>query len=370
MKKNKNFLEKIVSSDAALSVIVVLAGFLCGTVLILLVGKNPAGMYKAILQVTTGYSIDRGQFYIRYIGEWLAGSMPLILCGLAMAFAARVGLFNIGGEGQYIIGLTAAQFAALYLPQIGILHMIVAMLLAGFAGAIWGGIAGYLKAKREVSEVVATIMMNFIALYLSRMLTMTIPGTNTYRTPSFPKTAMLNSEFWSRVTHHSQFNNGIWFVIASVLLFWYIMNKTKTGYELRATGLNKTTAEVSGISVTKSIVLSMLISGLFAGFAGGVVSLGSFSYGRVLGGMDNYGFTGIAVALVGNNTAIGTMLSGLLFGMLSSAQPLMELNSIPKEIIYIIQGLVVIFIAIRYGLKIIILNSLKKKKSQKGVKNV
>jgi len=358
--QRRNLRTLLMTSDGALSVMVVLLGFLCGTILILLVGRNPSGMYKAILQVLTGYNIDRGRFYVRYVGEWLAQSMPFILCGLSMAFAARVGLFNIGGEGQYVVGLTVAQFVALLGPQIPVMHWVLALSLAMLAGAAWGGIVGALKAKFEVSEVVATIMLNYIALYASRIFVMKIPGTNTYKTPDFPVTALLRSEFLERLTKGSMLNLGIIFVVLSVIVYWFVIEKTRLGFALRATGLNKEAARCSGIPVVRSIIFSMAIAGAFAGLAGGIVSLGSFKFGRVLAGNDGYGFAGIAVALVGNNTAPGTALAGLLFGMLSSAQPLMESNRIPKEITFIIQGLVVVFIAIRAGFRIFIRYSMKK----------
>lgn len=351
----------LLKSDAAISVMVVLLGFLCGTLLILVVGRNPIGMYKAILQVLTGYNVDRGRFYVRYVGEWLATSMPFILCGLSMGFAAKTGLFNIGGEGQYVVGITVAQFVALLGPQIPTIHWLLALALAMLGGAFWGGIVGWLKAKFEVSEVVATIMLNYIALYLSRILIMKIPGTNTYKTLDYPASALLKAPFLEQLTKGSMLNLGIFFVLLSVIVYWFIIEKTRLGFGLRATGFNKEAARYGGISVVKSIVLSMAIAGAFAGLAGGIVSLGAFKYGRVLAGNDGYGFAGIAVALVGNSTALGTLLAGLLFGMLSSAQPLMESNSIPKEITFIIQGLVVVFIAIRVGFRMFIAYSLKRK---------
>jgi simple sugar transport system permease protein len=123
---------------------------------------------------------------------------------------------------------------------------------------------------------------------------------------------------------------------------------------MRAAGAEPKATRYAGIKVTRSITVSMLLAGMFAGLAGAVVALGSFGYGRVLGGYDNYGFNGIAVALIGNNTAGGTLLAGLLFGMLASAQPLMQSRQIPKEITLIISGLVVIFISMRAGVKLIL----------------
>jgi simple sugar transport system permease protein len=344
----------MLASDKAVSISVVLLGFLCGTLLVIVVGRDPGGMYSAMLQTLTGLDVTRGTWNIRYVGEWLTASLPLILCGLSMAFAARTGLFNIGAEGQYIVGLTAAQFVAIYGPQIPVLHWVLALVAAGIAGGLWGGIVGWLKAKFSVSEVVATIMLNYIAFFFSRWLTMLIPGSNTYRTPNLPATARLTSSFLDHLTNGSRLNLGLFIALASCLIFWFVIEKTRLGFELRATGLNRDAARYAGIGVTKSITTSMLFAGAFAGLAGAVVALGSFSYGRVLGGYDNYGFNGIAVALVGNNTAGGTLISGLLFGMLASAQPLMQSRQIPKEVTWIISGLVVIFISLRAGFRILL----------------
>ena len=359
----------LLRSDGAVSVLVVLLGFLCGTILVALVGRNPLNMYKAILQSLTGYNIDRGVWNIRYVGEWLNLSVPYIFCGLAMAFAARTGLFNIGGEGQYIMGLTMAQVIALLGPQIPVLHWVLAIVGAMLLGAIWGGIVGFLKARYEVSEVVATIMLNYVALYLSRIIIMAIPGTNTYKTVNFPETASLRADFLSRLTNGSTLNLGLFLVIASVILYWFLMEKTNLGFGLRATGFNKDAARYGGIPVVTSVVISMAVAGAFAGLGGGVVALGSFRYGRVLSGMDNYGFTGIAVALVGNNTAVGTMFAGLLFGLLAAAQPLMQSKQIPKEITFIIQGLIVVFIAIRTGIRLFLLWRQKKLQEKARLSN-
>jgi general nucleoside transport system permease protein len=353
-ERRKSLVDRLAASNAATSILVVALGFLVGTLLVAAVGRDPANMYKAILQVLTGFDLVRGTWNARYIGEWLVASVPLALCGLSMGFAARAGLFNIGAEGQYIVGLTAAQFAAFYFPPIPGLHWAAAVVLAMAAAAAWGGIVGFLKARYAVSEVVATIMMNYVALYVSRYATQFIPGTNTYKTPSFPATARLSSGLLEGLTNNSRLNTGLFLMLASVLAFWFLMEKTRTGFALRATGFNKDAAKASGIDVNGSLTLSMAVSGAFAGLAGAVVALGSFGYGRVLAGFDNYGFNGIAVALVGNSTAGGSLLAGLLFGMLQSAQPLMQSRQIPKEVTYIISGLVVVFISLRAGVALVI----------------
>jgi simple sugar transport system permease protein len=348
------FLDAFIASDGAISAFVVLLGFLCGTLLVVAVGRNAGNMYASLLQTLSGFDITRDTWNSRYIGEWLTASIPLILCGLSMGFAARTGLFNIGAEGQYIAGLTAAQFVALYGPQVPGLHWILAVAAGALAGAVWGGIVGWLKGKYSVSEVVATIMLNYIAYFLSRFLTRLIPDANTFKTPNFPQTALLSDPVLLKLTNGSRLGLGVYLALLCCLVYWFIIERTRLGFELRATGFNKEAARCSGIKVTRSITLSMAIAGAFAGLAGVVVALGSFNYGRVLAGYDNYGFNGIAVALVGNSTAGGTLISGLLFGMLSSAQPLMQSRQIPKEITQIISGLVVVFISLRAGFRMII----------------
>ncbi len=357
------FVNFLLHSDSAVSVLVVLLGFFVGSLLVLVVGRNPMGMYESFLQVLTGiFWNNRGEmrWEIRYVGEWINISVPYILCGLTMGFAARAGLFNIGGEGQYLAGLTTATVIGIYGPSVLGIHWMLAVVLAVVAGAFWGGLVGFLKAKFEVSEVVATIMLNYIALYIARIILLRIPGANTYKTPDFPITASIRLDFLDVLTNTSKMNMSIFFVAIAVILYWFLMEKTNLGFGLRATGFNKDAALCSGIPVVKSIVLAMAISGAFAGLAGASVALGSFEFGRIPSVLEGYGFAGIAVALVGNSTAGGTLVAGLLFGMLARAQGIMQDNGIPKEITLIIQGLIVVFIALRAGLKMYLAYQQKK----------
>jgi len=339
-------LDLLTGSNALVSAVVVFLGFLVATLILLIIGRNPSGMYQAILQVVSGFDARRGTWNVRYIGEWLVVSVPLILCGMSMGFSARSGLFNIGAEGQYIAGLTAAQIIALVTS-----NLFLAVLGAMFAGAVWGGIAGFFKARYKVSEVVTTIMMNYIALYLHRLITLRIPGSNTFRTPDYSIDATLSSPVLASITNNSRLNHSIWFTIAAVIIYWLIMEKSSLGFSLRAAGLNKDAALYAGIRVKTNITIAMTISGIFAALAGAAVSLGVFTHGRVLTSFEGYGFDGIAVALGGNCSAAGISIMGLLFGMLKSAQPLMQSRQIPREITSIIMGLVVVFIALRPGIK-------------------
>ncbi|MDR2758801.1 MAG: ABC transporter permease [Spirochaetaceae bacterium] len=350
----ERLLDILLKSDGFVSVLVVLLGFIIATVLVIATGRSPGGMYSSLLQVVSGFDARRGVWNVRYVGEWLVISMPLILCGFSMAFASRTGLFNIGAEGQYVAGITAAQIVAIYGPQIPVVHALLAVIAAIAAGGLLGGFVGYLKARYSVSEVVATIMMNYIALYIHRWVSLGLPGGTTYKTQDFPVTSRLSSSFMESFTNGSHLNYGIFLTTGAILFFWIVMGKMRLGYSLRATGYNKEAARCAGINVNRNITAAMGIAGAFAGLAGAIVSLGSLTYGRILAGQDGYGFDGIAVALVGNNTAFGTTIAGLLFGMLKSAQPLMQTRQIPKEIASIIVGLVVVFISLRTGLRMIV----------------
>jgi simple sugar transport system permease protein len=156
----------------------------------------------------------------------------------------------------------------------------------------------------------------------------------------------------SSLTNGSRLNNGLWLTAAAVFIYWVIMKKTALGYSLRDCGLNKDAAKDAGIRVKLNIPAAMAISGSFAGLAGACVSLGIFSHGRILSSFENYGFDAIAVALVGNCTAAGITVMGLLFGLLKSAQPLMQSRQIPRDVTTIIMGLVVVFVSLRAGIKL------------------
>lgn len=326
----------------------VVLGFILGSIMLLIVGLNPLDMFAAILRSVAGIS-DKG-FNIRYVGEFIINTMPLVLTGLSVAFAFRTGLFNIGAEGQMIMGAYAAVAVGLYFQLPAGIHVILCVLAAMVAGALWGTIPGFLKSKFNINEVVVSIMMNYTAMYLSNFLLKLIPGSIETKTAVIPQTALLKSDFLANLTNGSRLNWGIIIVVLAVIAFKIIMDKTTFGYELRAVGYNPFAAKYAGMKVNRNVVLSMAIAGAFAGLAGAVVSLGTFDFGRVISSFDNFGMNGIAVALIGGNTAMGTVFGGMLMGGLYSAQTTLQANGIPREISTIISALIVILIALKLGL--------------------
>lgn len=348
------FIESILSRPAWLTFSIILMAFLAATIFLWISGYNPGYLYYAIIRNVLGIDLlkigSKVFFNARLIAEWLTTSVPLILTGLSMAFALKVGLWNIGAEGQYTMGMTATILAAFYLPPIPVLHSILAILIGIIAGGLWGAIIGWFKARYQVSEVVGTIMMNYIALYTLRILVRGIPGTNTFKTPDFPATALLQSDFLRQITNNSRLNLGILWLVGAALVYYIILEKTSLGLSLKITGLNPEAARYAGVKIKRNLIFSMFLAGAFAGLAGAIVTLGSYDYARLLSGMDNYGFTGITVALVSQGATLPTIYAGLLFGALQAAQGAMQLQGIPSEIVQIIIGLIVTLIAFQTGL--------------------
>jgi simple sugar transport system permease protein len=339
-----------------LPLIAVFLGFLLGSIIVIATGRSPLSMFAAMLKGFSGFDIVNDvPFNPRYVGEFIIQSMPIILTGLAFAFASRTGLFSIGAEGQLMVGSLAATTVALVVQAPRFIHLPLVILAAALAGALWGSVPGFLKARFNVHEVTVSIMMNYIALHLNNFVILHIFGSqDRVKTAFFPETALLKSPFLQSITRGSRLNWGFIPVIIALLVFAFIINKTTFGYSLRAVGYNKEAARYAGMKVNRNIVLSMMIAGAFAGLAGAVITTGTFNFGRALSSAEGYGFDGIAVALVGGNQASGILFAGLLFGMLKSAQPLMQSAGIPREIAGIIQASIVLFVAMQYGIKLLL----------------
>ena len=248
------------------------------------------------------------------IGNTIRQITPYILAGLAVAFAFRTGLFNIGVEGQLILGWLAAAWVgyAFELPKI--IHLPLALLAAAAAGAFWAFIAGFLKAKFKVHEVIATIMLNYTALYIANAVIKNCPMAALKQNVSMSQLLYVlrfkraYRQFKSSLWDHCCTFNGSRDVVHS--------RKTTRGYELKAVGFNKNAADYAGMSVNKNIILAMTISGMFAGLGGAMEALGTFQNASIKPGFTGIGFDGIAVALLGANTPLGVVFGASLFGSL------------------------------------------------------
>ncbi len=309
---------------------------LVGAFFILAIGKNPITAYIALLKGAFGdvYSI----------GETLENTTPLILTGLAVAFAFRAKLFNIGAEGQFLIGALAATWVGTNLALPSAVHIPLVLLAGILAGGLWGGFAGLLKAVRGVHEVISTIMLNFIAIFFISYMV-----TGPMKEPSaldIPQTARIaETAQLMKIMPPSRLSSGIIFALLAAAFIWWLLWKTTVGYEVRAVGLNFFAAEFAGIKPNYNMFLAMLISGGLAGLGGAIIISGLFL--RFQHGFEpGYGFTAIAVSLVGGNNPPGVVLAALLFATLSQgALGMQNVAGVPQDIVLVIQALVIFFVA-------------------------
>jgi simple sugar transport system permease protein len=306
--------------------------------------------------LTLGHGFDSSAFNF---SQTLLTTTTLILTGLAVAFAFRCGMFNIGGQGQYIVGLIVANWVGVDLAGMSTLpHVLIAICAATAAGAVWAGIAGVLKATVGAHEVISTIMLNWIAFWGASWLVGTGGPLQNPATPFNPKSSDVAMSaripaFWG-TPNFQALDYGFFIAIGALIAFWLVLNRTTLGYEVRAVGFNPDAAAYGGINVKKNIIRAMAISGAFAGLAGAVDMLGYLYH---VGYPDipfiQVGFLGIAVALLGRNTAAGVFFSALLFGGLLYGTTL-GLTLVPNPVIevanasnltWIIEGFVVLFVS-------------------------
>ncbi len=323
--------------EVLIPIVAVFLALLVGSGFILLVGENPLMAYSVLFRESLGST--------KNIATTLQRATPLIFTGLAVAFAFRGGLFNIGAEGQLYIGAFAAAWVGFTFDLPRLIHLPLAVFAGMVGGALWGAIPGYLKAKLGVHEVINTIMLNFIALFLTDWLA-TGPfhgGTWVPETARIKSTAAL-----ARLYPPTRLNTGIYLALVAALVAYLILWKTKRGYELRAVGLNPTAAEYGGINVARNTVIAMALSGALAGLAGTEQILGLHNR-FILRFSPDLGFMGIAVALLGKNHPVGVVFAAVLFGALQSGSAAMDrLTAVPRELITIIQALIIFFVAAEY----------------------
>ena len=324
--------------------IAVIAAFVIGGILIIIIGDNPLEAYRLLLGSALSWPDG--------IGYTLFYATPLIFTGLAVLVAFRCGLLNIGAEGQLYVAAFATAWVGITFANLSAWILLPLCFVAAIlAGGVWGAIPGVLKARFGSHEVINTIMLNFVAVALVSFFTQ-----YHYRTPGDP--IMETSEIGAGA-HIARLGKlipslperiplNLAFILALVCcgLVYLFLWRTKWGYELRATGANPSAAEYGGISVRKQIVIAMTISGALAGMVGINEVLG-YRYRYYDGFSANYGFTGIAVALLGRNHPVGVLLAALLFGMLIRGGIFVDAftNNVTKDLVDVLQGIVILFVA-------------------------
>ncbi len=340
-----------------------LIAFLIGGLVVLASGANPLSTYRAIFDGTglnwlfpwvTG--ADRTLAAIN-LQQTLLLTTPLIFCGLAVAFAFRCGMFNIGGEGQYIVGsIMSVWVASAFVGMNGPLHILLAVVVAALAGGLWAGIAGFLKATVGAHEVISTIMLNWIAYWIgSWVFALGGPLQSKANGASVPVSHDIQANthlyvFWGDPVLQG-LHVGFFVALAALVAYWVTLNRTTLGFSVRAVGFNPEAARYGGIHVARKYFTAMAISGVFAGVGGAIDILGwEFRLNVNDIQASQIGFIAIAVALLGRNTAVGTFFAALLFGALLNGTSTRHLDptvfrpDLAGNLTLIIQGLVVLFV--------------------------
>ena len=316
----------------------VLCGFVVGAIAIVAAHADPIAAYSALF---AGAFLNNNA-----LPETLVSTTPYILLGLGMALGFRAGLFNIGAEGQFYIGSLSGVFVAYSIQGLPSVVEIPLALIAGMlGGAFWAAIAGALKARFGAHEVITTIMLNYVSFLVASYLVDT-PGrmlaqdASTPRTPDIDPGAVLPI-----IVPGSRLHFGFILALVAIPLVWFLIQRTTIGFRLRAVGFNQGAARAAGISVGRTIVLTMAISGALAGAAGIVEVLG-ISYHMTDTVAAGYGFDAIAVALLARSNPWGVLPAALLFGALHNGASYMQLQTqVSADLISIVQGAVIVFVA-------------------------
>ena len=305
-----------------------------------------AGAYLALFQgAVYDTSASTFQAAIRPLTETLTVAAPLIVAGLAVALPFKAGLFNIGAEGQIILGAIGAAYVGFAFSLPWGVHLLLAVVAALVMGAAWGSIVGLLKARTGAHEVIVTIMLNYVARFLlAYLLTTTLfqrPGRNDPISPIVETTAQypLLLGDWSRL------HLGFVVALLAAAFVWWLLNRSVLGFQFRAVGANPSAARTAGIKVERSYVLVMMIAGGLAGLAGSFQVLGTEK--ALSGGVSaGIGFDAITVALLGRGSPTGTVLAGILFGGLRAGGVTMQARTgTPIDIVLVVQSLIVLFVA-------------------------
>ena len=321
--------------ETVYQVIAILFAFIVGAAVLYVTGYSPVDAYTAMA---------RGAFGDIYgVGQTLMQATPIIFTSIAFLVSYKAGLFNIGAEGQFLIGAIASAVIGIYLEGLPwIIHAPLTLIAGMVAGGLWGLIPALLKTRFEAHEVITTMMLSYVAQFLTSYLVnypFKAPGwvSQTVRLPASAELV--------RILPPTQLSTGIYIAVALVAVVWFLLKRTILGYELRAIGFNPTAAENAGIRINRGVIISLVISGAIAGLGGAVEIMGVHK--RFIDGFSpGYGWDGLAVALVGGLNPVGSMLASILFGALRSGGMIMARSTgVPLDINILLQGFVILFVA-------------------------
>lgn len=340
-------------------IVAVIAGFLVGAIIMLAWSYNPIEAYGSMFQSALGS--------MNGIGETIREATPLIFIAIGFQISSAAGFFNIGLPGQAQAGWLTAIWIGLAFPHLPVYILLPFEVIAGIiAGAFVAGIAGWLRAYFGTNEVITTIMLNYTVLYLCQYLQQSVMSSklriDTDTTKSVGANGSMRIPWLSELFGDSRISGGIFLALIALVLFWFLMKKTTTGFEIKAVGLNPFASRYAGMSDKKNIIISMVLSGAFCGLGGVVQGLGTYQNYFTQTTTLDIGWDGMSVALLGGMSAIGILLASLLFSILKiGGLGMQTLAGIPYEIVSIVIAAIIFFVAISWAVGLLF----KEKKSDK-----
>ncbi|CCI84857.1 ABC superfamily ATP binding cassette transporter, membrane protein [Lactobacillus pasteurii DSM 23907 = CRBIP 24.76] len=327
-------------------IISVLAGFLVGAIIMLIWAYNPIEGYTSMFESALGN--------MNGIGETIREATPLIFVAIGFSIASTAGFFNIGLPGQAQAGWLSSIWFVLAHPNMPKAILLpLAIIIGALAGAIVAGIAGLLRAYFGTNEVISTIMLNYIVLYSSQYLMQQVMSSklrvDTDTTKTIPANGSLHIPWLSEMFGSSRISAGIFIALIAIVIYWFLMKKTTVGFEIKAVGMNPFASRYAGMSDKKNIVVSMLLSGAFAGLGGVVQGLGTYQNYFTQTASVDIGWDGLSVALLGGGTAAGILIAAILFSILKiGGLGMQTMAGIPYEIVSIVIAAIIFFVAINY----------------------
>ena len=366
MKNEKKSLIRSESFQTLLaSLVCVLGGLLVGYIALLII--EPSGAWRAITAVMKSFFNYPGKLMLKYFGQTLTRTVPLLMCALSVLFAYKVGMFNIGVAGQYVAGACGCLYAALAWN----LPWLPCLLIGMVAAALLGAVCGVLKTKCNVNVVISGIMLNWITLYLTNLI------LGTVKSPTSPYTKGLQatnpSALLPRMGLERFFNNeksvtiAIPLAVIMAIIVWVVLNKTKFGYELKATGNNYNAARYAGMKEDRNIITTMLISGALAGMGAGLLFLtGIEDWETTISAVPGMGFNGIAVAFLGGLSPIGSILSAFFIQYITTGGGNVDLQVYCAQISSLISSLIIYLCAFVAFFKLFIQNRIRANDEKKA----
>lgn len=337
MNKKKSILE----SNVLYTIIAIIVGFIIGAIFLLIAGISPIVAYGKLIDGIFGKT--------KYLVWTLIYASPLIFTGLSVAFSFRTGVFNIGAEGQFVVGSLAACVVGILVDVPAWIHVPLCILAAAAAGAVWSLLVGLLKVKRGIHEVLSFIMFNWIAFYLSNYV-VNLSGIHKDGVEAtkdvLASARILLPAGLIEALGCTAANWGFLIAVVAAVIIWVIIEKTTLGYKLKAVGFNDSAAAYAGINSARSVLVALGLSGALSGLGGAVQLLGMSGRLSQFAGQEGYGFEGITVALIGGSNPIGCIFAGIFYGAMKYGGSKLSMVKAPSEVVDIIMGCVILFIAI------------------------